>query len=103
MNEVLKGIITSGTLIVAIGAQNAFVLKQGLLKNNIFWVALVCFLCDVLLICTGVLGVGTVIKNNTFANVGLVIVGGLFLLLYGFQIFSKRIFIVKYNRYFNRF
>jgi len=89
MNEILKGIITSGTLIVAIGAQNAFVLKQGLLKNNIFWVALICFLCDVLLMCTGVLGVGTVIKNNTFANVGLAIVGGLFLLLYGFKSFRS--------------
>lgn len=85
MNEILKGMLTSGTLIVAIGAQNAFVLKQGLLKNNIFWVVLVCFLCDVLLMCTGVLGVGTAIKNNTFANVGLAIVGGLFLLLYGFK------------------
>ena len=89
MNEILKGIVTSGTLIIAIGAQNAFVLKQGLLKNNIFWVALVCFLCDVLLMCTGVLGVGTVIKNNTFANVGLAIIGGLFLLLYGFKSFRS--------------
>jgi len=89
VNEILKGIVTSGTLIIAIGAQNAFVLKQGLLKNNIFWVALVCFLCDVLLMCTGVLGVGTVIKNNTFANIGLAIIGGLFLLLYGFKSFRS--------------
>ncbi|MCY1689754.1 LysE/ArgO family amino acid transporter [Exiguobacterium sp. SL14] len=89
MNEILKGIVTSGTLIVAIGAQNAFVLKQGLLRNNIFWVVLVCFLCDVLLMCMGVLGIGTVIKNNMFANVGLASVGGLFLLLYGFKSFRS--------------
>lgn len=89
MNEILKGALTSGTLIIAIGAQNAFVLKQGLLKNNIFWVSLICFLCDVLLMFTGVLGVGTIINNSIFATVGLAIVGGLFLLLYGFKSFRS--------------
>lgn len=45
----IKGLVVSGGLIIAIGAQNAFVLKQGLLKNHIFWVALTCFLCDFVL------------------------------------------------------
>lgn len=39
--------------------------------------------------CMGVLGIGTAIKNNTFANVGLASVGGLFLLLYGFKSFRS--------------
>lgn len=89
MNEIVKGALTSGTLIIAIGAQNAFVLKQGLLKNNIFWVALICFLCDVLLMVIGVLGVGSIINSSVFATVGLAIVGGLFLLLYGFKSFQS--------------
>ncbi|GEK32932.1 LysE/ArgO family amino acid transporter [Kurthia sibirica] len=89
MNEILRGALTAGTLIVAIGAQNAFVLKQGLLKNNIFWVSFICFLCDVLLMFIGVLGVGTIINNSTFATAGLAIFGGLFLLFYGLKSFRS--------------
>ncbi|WP_106768808.1 LysE/ArgO family amino acid transporter [Paenibacillus faecalis] len=83
MNEILRGALIAGSLIVAIGAQNAFVLKQGLMKNNIFWVSLTCFLCDLLLMVIGVIGVGTIISSSTFATVSLAIAGGLFLAFYG--------------------
>lgn len=83
MVEVIRGALISGSLIVAIGAQNAFVLKQGLLKNNIFWVSLTCFFCDLVLMTIGVLGIGTVISKSTFATVTLAIAGGIFLGLYG--------------------
>lgn len=89
MNEILKGALTSGTLIIAIGSQNAFVLKQGLLKNNIFWVSLICFLCDFMLMFIGVLGVGAIINNSILATVGLAIAGGLFLFLYGLKSFRS--------------
>nr|WP_295973584.1 LysE family transporter [uncultured Bacillus sp.] len=83
MDEVIRGALIAGSLIVAIGAQNAFVLKQGLLKNNIFWVSLTCFLCDLILMTIGVLGIGTIISSSTFATVTLAIAGGLFLAFYG--------------------
>ncbi|VEI05014.1 LysE/ArgO family amino acid transporter [Kurthia zopfii] len=89
MNEIVRGALISGSLIVAIGAQNVFVLKQGLLKNNIFWVALTCFLCDFILMTLGILGVGSIISSNEIATVILAVVGGLFLLFYGFKSFRS--------------
>lgn len=83
MDEVVRGALVSGSLIVAIGAQNAFVLKQGLLKNNIFWVVLICFLCDFALISLGVLGLGSIISSSSFLMVLLASLGGLFLMVYG--------------------
>ena len=57
----LKGFTMSGSLIVAIGAQNAFVIKQGLLQRHLFLTAFLCALIDSLLIILGVLGFGTVV------------------------------------------
>ncbi|WP_158774391.1 LysE/ArgO family amino acid transporter [Cobetia sp. L2A1] len=51
-------------LIIAIGAQNAFVLGQGLKREHQWWVASICALCDWLLIVVGVLGLGTLIQQS---------------------------------------
>lgn len=83
MDQVIRGALIASSLIVAIGAQNAFVLKQGLMKNNIFWVSLTCFICDVILMVIGVLGVGAIISSSSFASLALAIAGGLFLAYYG--------------------
>ncbi len=48
------GFATGFSLILAIGAQNAFVLRQGLLRAHVFWVCLVCALSDAVLIALGV-------------------------------------------------
>lgn len=56
-----KGFFTSAGLIMAIGAQNAFILKQGLMKKHLFVTALVASVIDAILICSGVLGFGTVL------------------------------------------
>lgn len=58
----LKGFGTSGSLIVAIGAQNAFVIRQGMLRRHLFMTALVCSMIDALLILLGVLGFGQLIS-----------------------------------------
>lgn len=58
----LKGFGTSGSLIVAIGAQNAFVIRQGVLRRHLFMTALVCSMIDALLILLGVLGFGQLIS-----------------------------------------
>lgn len=80
---IIHGFLVSGTLIVAIGAQNAFVLKQGLLKQHVFWVCLLCFLCDFVLMSVGVLGIGTLIEQSPIAKITLSVLGAIFLLAYG--------------------
>ena len=78
----IKGVMVSAALIVAIGAQNAFVLKQGLLKRHVFIVAAICFLCDFILMSFGVLGFGAVISHYPYITFVLAILGTLFLLTY---------------------
>lgn len=85
MNEFIKGFLVSGGLIIAIGAQNAFVLKCGLLKKHVFWVALTCFICDIFLISIGVFGVGEFISSNLLFKILLSFVGALFLFTYGMR------------------
>ncbi len=58
----LKGFSTSGGLIVAIGAQNAFVIRQGLLRRHLLLTALLCSGIDAFLILSGVLGFGHVVS-----------------------------------------
>lgn len=59
----LKGFVSSASLIVAIGAQNAFVIRQGLLQNHLLLTALICSLIDAVLITLGVLGFGQMITT----------------------------------------
>ena len=83
----LKGLGTGAGLIIAIGAQNAFVLSQGIRKNHVLTIALICSLCDVLLICIGISGIGALVAKNakltTIATTG----GAIFLFWYGFRSF----------------
>ncbi|MGC7560017.1 LysE/ArgO family amino acid transporter [Pasteurella sp. PK-2025] len=87
MEYLLQGFLVTSGLIIAIGAQNAFVLKQGLLKQNILAVILTCFMCDIVLISLGVLGLGSLISQSPVATVALAFLGGGFLLLYGLKAF----------------
>lgn len=84
---ILKGFLVSAGLIIAIGAQNAYVLKQGLLKQHIFWISLTCFLCDFVLMSFGVLGFGSVISKNPTIAMVLSLLGALFLFAYGVRAF----------------
>lgn len=86
---IFHGFWVSFGLIVAIGAQNAHVLKQGLLKQHIFWVCLTCFLCDAVLMSAGVLGFGTLIGQSKTALLILAVVGVLFLFWYGLRAFKS--------------
>jgi len=61
MQSIFAGLVTGLSLIVAIGAQNAFVLKQGLLRKNVLAVVLICACSGALLITLGVLGLGSLI------------------------------------------
>ena len=73
----------SGGLIIAIGAQNAFVLSQGVRRNYPLAVALVCACCDSVLILLGINGVGSAVAANPLLGQLTVWGGALFLLWYG--------------------
>ncbi len=79
----LAGFGTSLSLILAIGAQNAFVLRQGLRGVHVFWVCLFCALSDALLITLGVLGAGRLMTALPWLAPLMRWGGALFLLWYG--------------------
>jgi L-lysine exporter family protein LysE/ArgO len=56
------GFFTGFSLILAIGAQNAFVLRQGILRQHVFWLCLVCAVSDAILIVFGVAGFGAMVN-----------------------------------------
>ena len=59
----LPGLLTGLSLIVAIGAQNAFVIRQGLTKKHVLLVVSICAISDALLILLGVAGLGAIISG----------------------------------------
>ena len=63
VTALLPGLLTGLALIVAIGAQNAFVLRQGLLRSHVGVVVAICTVSDVLLILAGVAGIGTLVEE----------------------------------------
>jgi L-lysine exporter family protein LysE/ArgO len=71
------------SLIVAIGAQNAFVLRQGIKREHVLPVVLVCALSDAILILAGITGIGFVVERFPVALVVLRWVGAAFLIGYG--------------------
>ncbi|MET9230626.1 LysE family transporter [Lentzea sp. NPDC003310] len=72
------------TLIVAIGAQNAFVLRQGLRRQAVAKVVAVCALSDAILVAVGIAGFGALVRAVPQAITIAAVVGGIFLLGYGF-------------------
>jgi len=72
------------SLIIAIGAQNAFVLRQGLRREHVTAVVLVCMLSDIVLITAGVAGLGALIEQATWLLIIARVGGALFLLVYAF-------------------
>lgn len=87
MHAYLAGLGTGLSLIVAIGAQNAFVLKQGLLRQHVLAVCLFCAISDALLIAAGVAGAGTLAARAPWFLVVMRWGGALFLLVYGARSF----------------
>lgn len=73
-----------GGLIIAIGAQNAFVLGQGLRRNHPVMVAFICALCDAALIAAGVAGLGTLVASYPILTKVAAWGGAAFLIWYGF-------------------
>ena len=82
LTSALAGFIASAVLIVAIGAQNAFVLRQGLRREHVLPVVLTCAVSDLLLILAGIAGLGAVVTARPDAVTVIRWVGAAFLLSY---------------------
>lgn len=83
MLSLLAGLGLGLSLIVAIGAQNVFVLRQGIRREYVFAVVAICALSDAVLIIAGVAGLGFVISAAPWLVVVARWAGALFLLGYG--------------------
>jgi L-lysine exporter family protein LysE/ArgO len=77
------GFFTAVALILAIGAQNAFVLRQGLMRQHVFAVALTCALSDAILIAAGVAGFGILVTRFPDLPIIMRYAGATFLFGYG--------------------
>lgn len=91
MTPFIQGFGMGGGLIVAIGAQNAFVLTQSVRRNHHLAVALLCIICDGLLIALGVTGVGSMVASNPTLAQGAALGGAAFLSWYGFNSFMSAV------------
>ena len=83
LSAYLAGLSMGLSLIVAIGAQNAFVLRQGLRHEHVLWVALTCALSDAVLITVGVAGFGRMAVALPWLDPVMRYGGAAFLLAYG--------------------
>lgn len=83
MTSFIPGFLLSLSLIVAIGAQNAFVLRQGLRREHVFWVCLTCGVSDALLIAVGVAGFGALANAVPWFDSVMRYGGAAFLIAYG--------------------
>jgi len=79
----VQGLALSLGLIIAIGAQNAFVLRQGLRREHVGGVVLFCALADAILITAGVLGMAQALGERPNLARGLALAGAAFLAVYG--------------------
>ena len=79
------GFAVSATLIIAIGAQNAFVLRQGLRREHVVAIVAFCALADLALISAGVAGLAKILGAAPALTLALTLGGMLFLLWYGLR------------------
>ena len=87
MSAYIAGFTLGLSLILAIGAQNAFVLKQGLKKQHVFVVCLICAVSDAILVVVGVSGFGMIVKESPWIEILSRYGGALFLGLYAVKSF----------------
>ncbi len=83
----LKGLLFALAIIAAIGAQNAFLLKQGLIRSHVGLIIWICFLSDAILMAAGVFGLGIAVSKNPIALIGITGLGAAFIAIYGLKTF----------------
>jgi L-lysine exporter family protein LysE/ArgO len=85
----MTGLALGATLIVAIGSQNAFVLRQGLRREHVVAVVAFCILADFALISAGVAGLASLLGDAPLLTTVLTLGGVVFLAVYGIRAFKQ--------------
>ena len=85
ISDFIQGFIIGSSLIIAIGPQNLYVINQGLKKNYILIVVLLCSLSDSLLIVCGIYLSNSLLNLNESLIITMKLIGGIWLILYGFN------------------
>ena len=100
ISDFIQGFIIGSTLILAIGPQNLYVINQGLKKNFVFIVVLICSLSDSLLIVCGIYLSNNILSLNTSIITIMKLIGGIWLILYGInKIKNSRKHRIKSNEF----
>jgi len=100
ISDFIQGFIIGSSLIIAIGPQNLFVINQGLKKNFVFIVVLICSLSDSLLIVCGIYLSNNILSLNTSIITIMKLIGGIWLILYGInKIKNSRQHEIKSNEF----
>lgn len=89
LSAFVQGLLLSLGLIVAIGAQNAFVLRQGLRREHVLPVVAFCALADAVLITAGVLGMAQALGRHPALAQAMALAGAAFLAWYGWQALQR--------------
>jgi L-lysine exporter family protein LysE/ArgO len=85
----LQGLALMGSLIVAIGIQNAFLLRQGIKQQAVFLSATICFFCDAFLITLGAAGLGELFASSRLLSCTAALGGAVFLFYYALRSFHS--------------
>ena len=83
LGSALEGFALSIGLILALGPQNVFVMRQGLMRSHVFAVCLACSVFDAVLITAGVLGMGSILSGIEGAEFAIAVGASIFLVSYG--------------------
>ncbi len=90
----LNGLLLGLSLIMALGPQNIFLIKQGARRNHATLSAVVCFICDIILVCASVAGLHELLLTHPTFQVWMIWLGSAFLLYYAVKAlrsaFSKK-------------
>ncbi len=101
ISDFIQGFIIGSSLIIAIGPQNLYVINQGLKKNFIFIVVLICSLSDSLLIVCGIYLSNNILSLNASVITIMKLIGGIWLILYGINKIKNSRHHVINNKEFN--
>jgi L-lysine exporter family protein LysE/ArgO len=88
----LTGFTSQASLIVAVGAQNAFVIRQGIARSHVPAIVGICIAADAILVTLGTRGMGVVVESHPSALSALTWIGAAVLMLYAILAF-KRVFV----------
>jgi L-lysine exporter family protein LysE/ArgO len=89
VHAAIPGFFTGLSLIVAIGAQNAFLLRLGLARNHIFTAVAICAISDALLIALGIGGLGVIVEQSDLALEIVKWIGVTYLVIFALRSFWK--------------